>query len=87
MKYIISENKMLDLMDKFLNLSYDSKTKEFYSGDIDDVIGYKSGNGFTYSTYRKEDILHSFFGKKTNEILLSYLNKKFPELNIRMIHT
>ena len=76
---------MLDLMDRYLRLSYDPITKEFY--DNNKVIGYKSGNGFTYSGYRDEDILHSLFGEKTNEILLSYLNKKFPELTINRIHS
>lgn len=73
-------------MDKLLRLSYDPFTKEFYDKH-GKVIGYKSGYGFTHSSYHDEDNLHSFFGEETNEILLSYLNKKFPELSIKRIHS
>lgn len=86
MKVIITENQILELMDSFLNLSYNPNTREFYINNTEEVIGYKDRGGFTYAGYGKEDVIHSLFGKNTNKLLLIYLNEKFPDLNIRKIN-
>jgi len=87
MKVIIRENKMIELMDSRLNISYNSETREFYSdGIIDGVIGYKHKDGFTYAGYYVDNMVSNIFGDNSDEWLLLYLNKKFPNLTINRIN-
>jgi hypothetical protein len=87
MKVIIRENKMIELMDSSLNISYNPETREFYSGGIiDGVIGYKHKDGFTYAGYYVDNMISNIFGENADEWLLLYINKKFPNLTINKIN-
>ena len=87
MKVIIKENKIIEVMDRILKISYNPKTREFYSdGVIDGVIGYKEKDGFTYAGYYVDNMVCSMFGDKTDEWLLLYINNKFPNLTINRIN-
>lgn len=87
MKVIIRENKMIELMDSSLNISYNPETREFYSdGVIDGVIGYKHKDGFTYAGYYMDNMISNIFGDNSDKWLLLYLNKKFPNLRINRIN-
>jgi len=87
MKVIIGENRMFEVMDSILKLSYNPKTREFYSsGVIDGVIGYKHKDGFTYGGYDVDYLVSNIFGKNSDELLLIHLKEKFPNLTINKIN-
>jgi len=78
---------MFGIMDSILKLSYNPETREFYSdGVIDGVIGYKHKDGFTYAGYYVDNMVSNIFGDNSDEWLLLYLNKKFPNLTINRIN-
>lgn len=74
-------------MDTILKLSYNPKTREFYSdGVIDGVIGYLWRDGFTFGGYDTDDTVSKIFGENSGELLLIYLKEKFPNLTIKRIN-
>ena len=99
MKLIITESKLYKtfakFMDDYFGLTYEAVNKRYYDVDaIEYIFTTKDGDrfgrsfendAFTYS-YDKYIIIDSFFGDKTDELLLQYLNDKFGDsVRIRRI--
>lgn len=93
MKLIITENKLYqtfsNFMDKYFGLSYRVVKRKYLDVDaIEYIFTTKDGgsfgrsfenDSFTYN-YDKYIIVDSFFGDKTDELLLQYLNDKFGDV-------
>ena len=85
MKYIIKENRLIEIfnsyMDSLYGLKYNGKTREFM-GNNGEVFGYLMNGHFFYGNYTTEYLLNQLFGELTNELLLHYLIKRFPDISI-----
>ena len=81
MKLIITENKLYNVFVKYMDsqydLSYNIKTREFIDKD-NNAFGYIFGGKFYYGDLPTQLSLEGFFGNKTNMMLKTYLNDKFP---------
>jgi len=90
MKYIISESRLQDIFDKYMESTYDLR---YYSEAREFRVKVRWGNifgdlweqRFFYAYQSEEDLLKSIFGEDTNKLLLIYLRNKFPEVGIRGI--
>jgi hypothetical protein len=86
MRYVISESRLERMfnnyMDSQYDLTYDSSPREFVdkNGDIFGfmILYYQ----FDYVDYSTEYTLNQMFGELTDELLLSYLREKFPDIRI-----
>jgi hypothetical protein len=99
MKLIITEDKLYKtftkFMDNYFGLTYDAVKKKYYDVDAIEYIfttkdGDRFGSAFENQTftynYDRYIIIDSFFGDKTDELLLQYLNDKFGDsVRIRRI--
>ena len=97
MKYIIKENRLIEIfnsyMDSVYNLSYDEKDNERVGGInwtyIRDGRGEIFGTVVSYQFYyvndSMEEVLYGMFGEHSYQLMLEYLNGKFPSLNIQGI--
>lgn len=85
MRYIITESRLEDIFDRYMELTYDlkyyPKSREFKlpSGS---VYGDLYERRFFYAYDSDEELLKGMFGNNTTKLLLSYLRNKFPELGI-----
>jgi hypothetical protein len=88
MKLIITENKLYNVFVKYMDsqydLSYNIRTREFIDKD-NNVFGYVSLRTFYYADLSTELMLEGFFANKTNMMLKTYLNDKFPDTRIHSI--
>ena len=92
MKYIISESRLQDIFDRYMELTYDLR---YYSEDrefrVKERRGYIFGDfweqRFFYAYLSDEEFLKSMFGEDTNKLLLNYLRKKFPDIEIDGVET
>ena len=86
MKYIISEGRLEDLFEKYMNsnfdLKYNPKTHEFRSR-VGESFGDLIKGRFYYGSYSMELFLNTMFGDITNDLLDDYLRKKFPDIGIK----
>ena len=86
MKYIISEGRLEDLFEKFMDLNFDlrynPKTHEFRSR-LGESFGDLINGRFYYGSYSTEYFLNRMFGDITNDLLYDYLRKRFPDIDIR----
>ena len=90
MKYIISESRLQDIFDRYMELTYDLR---YYSEAREFRVKVRWGNifgdlweqRFFYAYESEEDLLKSMFGEDVNKLLLTYLRNKFPEVGIRGI--
>ena len=86
MKYIISEGRLEDLFEKYMNsnfdLKYNPKTHEF-SSRVGESFGDLIKGRFYYGSYSTEYYLNTMFGDITNDLLDDYLRKKFPDIGIK----
>ena len=97
MKYIINENRLIEIfnsyMDSVYNLSYDEKDNERVGGInwtyIRDSRGEIFGTVVSYQFYyvndSMEEVLYGMFGEHSYQLMLEYLNKKFPSFDIQGI--
>jgi hypothetical protein len=78
-------------MDLRYDLSYDEKDNERvgginwtyirdYSGEI---FGTVVSHQFYFVNDSMEDVFYGMFGEHSYQLMLEYLNKKFPSLNIQ----
>jgi len=86
MKYIISEGRLEDLFEKYMNsnfdLKYNPKTHEFRSR-VGESFGDLIKGRFYYGSYSTEYYLNVMFGDITNDLLDDYLRKRFPDIGIK----
>ena len=88
MRYIITESRLQDIFDRYMESTYDlhyySFTREFR---VKEILGQIFGDfweqRFFYGNSMEENLLKAMFGDDTNKLLLTYLRKKFPEVGIR----
>ena len=97
MRYTISENRLIEIFDSYMDsgydLSYDENDNEIMGGIRYDYIRDYNGeifgavvaNQFYYSNDSMEDVLYGMFGHLSYQLMLEYLNKKFPTLNVKGI--
>ena len=77
-------------MDSVYDLSYDENDNERIGGVyIRDkggkVFGMIVYNRFYHTNDSMADILYGMFGEHSYQLMLEYLNKKFPSLNIESL--
>jgi len=88
MKYIISENRLQNIFDIFMDsqygLTYNPKNREFRT-ERGSIFGDFWEQRFLYAYLSDEGYLKAMFGDDVNKLLLTYLRKKFPEVGIRGI--
>jgi hypothetical protein len=86
MKYIISEGRLDDLFEKFMDLNFDLRYNP-YSKQFRSRVGESFGDlikgRFYYGSYSTELFLNRMFGDITNDLLDDYLRKKFPDIGIK----
>ena len=92
MRYIITESRLYDIFEKYMESTYDlhyfSFTREFRVKEIlGNIFGDLWEQRFYYGNSLEENLLKSMFGEGTNKLLLFYLRKKFPNLEIDGIET
>lgn len=92
MKYIIMESRLEDLFERYMESTYDLKfynaTREFRIKErLGRIFGDLWEQRFYYGNSFEENLLKSMFGEGTNKLLLFYLRKKFPNLEIDGIET
>ena len=90
MRYIISENRLYDIFERYMESTYDlryySEAREFrVKVRWGTIFGDFWEQRFFYAYESEEDSLKSIFGEDTNKLLLTYLRNKFPEVEIRGI--
>ena len=90
MRYIITESRLYDIFEKYMESTYDlhyfSFTREFRVKEIlGNIFGDLWEQRFFYAYQSEEALLKAMFGDDTNKLLLTYLRKKFPEVGIRGI--
>ena len=86
MKYIISESRLEDIFEKYMDsnfdLKYNPKTREFRSR-VGEPFGDLIKGRFYYGSYSMEYFLNVMFGDITNDLLDDYLRKRFPDIGIK----
>jgi hypothetical protein len=87
MKYIISESRLYDIFERYMESTYDLKfysfSREFRAGErLGPVFGDLWEQRFYYGNSLDENLLKAMFGESTNKLLLAYLRKKFPNIEI-----
>ncbi len=97
MKYTIDQDRLQKVfnryMDEQINIGYDETEREFYyKENTEEVFGYTGSfsrniNKFYYTDDEVRSKIEGLFGGITtsSELLINYLNQKFPELNINSI--
>ena len=94
MRYTISENRLTKIFDSYMdsvyNLSYDENDNERIGGvyirdNGGKVFGMIVYNRFYHTNDSMADILYGMFGEHSYQLMLEYLNKKFPSLNIESL--
>jgi hypothetical protein len=88
MRYIITESRLYDIFEKYMESTYDlhyfSFTREFRVKEIlGNIFGDLWEQRFFYAYQSEEALLKAMFGDDTNKLLLTYLRNKFPEVGIR----
>jgi hypothetical protein len=73
-------------MDFQFDLTYNYDFDEFTTKD-GDIFGYLIDSEFFYGFFSGENTLHSMFGDATDELLLNYLRRKFPNVEINGVET
>ena len=92
MKYIIRESRLEDIFERYMESTYDLKfynsTREFRMKEwFGQIFGDLWEQRFYYGNNLEENSLKSMFGEATNKLLLNYLRKKFPDIEIDGVET
>ena len=92
MRYIITESRLYDIFEKYMESTYDlyyySDTREFRMKErLGRIFGDLWEQRFYYGNSLEENLLKAMFGDATNKLLLNYLRRKFPEVEIEGVET
>ncbi len=88
MKYIISEGRLDDIFEKFVDsqygLVYNKRIKEFNlpNGKRFGIIFNKH---FYYENDADKYLLRSMFGNNADKLMLDYIRKRFPNVKITAV--
>jgi hypothetical protein len=90
MRYIISESRLDDIFERYMESTYDlryySEAREFrVKVRWGDIFGDLWEQRFYYGNSFEENLLKSMFGPITNRLMVNYLRKKFPNVEIEGI--
>jgi len=90
MKYIISESRLDDIFERYMESTYDLHyyyaTGEFRVKErLGNIFGDLWQQRFYYGNSFEENLLKSMFGPITNRLMVNYLRKKFPNVEIEGI--
>jgi hypothetical protein len=90
MRYIITESRLQDIFDRYMESTYDLNfyyaTREFRVKErLGKIFGDFWEQRFFYAYESDENLLKVMFGDGTNKLLLNYLRRKFPNVGIRGI--
>lgn len=90
MRYIITESRLQDIFDKYMESTYDLKfrpiSREYRTGD-GRIFGDWWEQRFYYGNNLECNSLKAMFGDDTNKLLLNYLRRKFPDIEIDGVET
>ena len=92
MRYVITESRLYDIFEKYMDSQYDLKynptTREFRVKEkLGKIFGWLWEQRFYYGNNLEENLLKAMFGDGTNKLLLNYLRRKFPEVEIEGVET
>ena len=82
MKYIISESRLYDIFEKYVDSQYGLVwVKRLNQFNLPD--GEPFGNIFEkHFYYEDKNLLRSMFGDKADELMFAYIRKRFPNVRI-----
>ena len=90
MKYIISEGRLEDLFEKYIDSQYglvlinyplDKRLKSFETRDGED-FGDVYEKVFYYSDTIYRNLLESMFGDNADKLMFDYIRRRFPKVKI-----
>ena len=85
MKYIISESRLDDLFEKYIDsqygLVYNKRLKSFETRDGED-FGSVFEKHFYYSDTTDRSLLKSMFGDNDDKLMFDYIRRRFPKVKI-----
>jgi hypothetical protein len=85
MKYIISESRLEDIFEKYIDSQYDLVWDK-HLRQFDLPNGEPFGNIFEKHFYFEDTTdkhtLRSMFGDKADELMFAYIRKRFPKVRI-----
>jgi hypothetical protein len=90
MKYIISESRLDDLFEKFIDSQYglvlinyplDKRLKSFETRDGED-FGDVFEKHFYYSDNKDRNLLETMFGDNSEKLMFDYIRRRFPKVKI-----
>ena len=85
MKYIISESRLDDLFEKFVDsqygLVYNKRHKQFETSDGED-FGDVFEKHFYYSDTADRNLLETMFGDTSEKLMFDYIRRRFPKVKI-----
>ena len=90
MKYIISEGRLEDLFEKYIDSQYglvlinyplDKRLKSFETRDGED-FGSVFEKHFYYSDTTDRSLLKSMFGDNVDKLMFDYIRRRFPKVKI-----
>jgi hypothetical protein len=92
MRYIITESRFQDIFDRYMESTYDLHyygfTREFRMKEkLGKIFGDLWEQRFYYGNNSEENLLKAMFGDSTNKLLLNYLRRKFPKVEIEGVET
>ena len=92
MRYIITESRLQDIFDRYMESEYDlhyyNATREFRVKErLGKIFGDFWEQRFFYGNSLEENSLKAMFGDVTNKLLLNYLRRKFPNIEIEGVET
>ena len=85
MRYIITESRLEDIFEKYIDSQYglvwDKYLKQF---DLPngEVFGNIFEKHFYYEDPSDEYLLRTMFGDKADELMFAYIRKRFPKVKI-----
>lgn len=86
MKYIISESRLEDIFEKYMDSNFDLKYNPMeaeFRSQVGEPFGELIKGRFYYWNYSMEYFLNVMFGDITNDLLDDYLRKRFPDIGIK----
>ena len=92
MRYIITESRLDEIFERYMESTYDLHyyyaTREFRVKErLGNIFGDFWEDRFFYGNSLEENLLKAMFGDGTNKLLLNYLRRKFPEVEIEGVET
>lgn len=85
MKYIISESRLEDIFEKYIDSQYDlvwDKRLKQFNLPNGDLFGDIFEKHFYFEDTTDKSILRSMFGDNVDKLMFDYIRKRFPKVKI-----